>query len=216
MKNLVIFGGTGGLGKQLSTLLEKKYNTTSLGSKDVDITNITEVQNFFNKNEIDIVINLSGLNYDCFIHKYDEKNRHKVDDLIDTNIKGAINIMNCCLPQMRERGYGRIVLTSSVLAENPVISTGVYSGCKGFLDSMTKTVALENITKGITCNSIQLGYFDGGLTYKIPEDFRETIRKSIPMKRFGRISELEQLINMLINVEYITGTNIKCNGGVDF
>ncbi|MBD3636692.1 MAG: SDR family oxidoreductase [Crocinitomicaceae bacterium] len=117
---------------------------------------------------------------------------------------------------MRERGYGRIVLISSILAESPVVSTGIYAGCKGFLDSIAKTVALENAGKGVTCNTIQLGYFDGGLTYRIPEKILDHIVGSIPMKRIGTIDELNDLIQTLISVEYITGTSIKMNGGLDF
>jgi NAD(P)-dependent dehydrogenase (short-subunit alcohol dehydrogenase family) len=117
---------------------------------------------------------------------------------------------------MRENEFGRIITISSVLAEKPVISTGVYSGCKGFIDSFVKTVALENASKNISCNSIQLGYFDGGLTYKIPETFREQVLNTIPAKRWGSIHELTNLIEFLINTPYVTGTNIKINGGIDF
>ena len=62
-KNIVIFGGSGGLGRQLTPLLEKDYNVLSLSSKDVDITKYAEVFQFFSTSEVDIVINLSGYNY---------------------------------------------------------------------------------------------------------------------------------------------------------
>ena len=115
---------------------------------------------------------------------------------------------------MREQQYGRIILVSSVLADHPVISTGIYSGCKGFVDSFTKTVALENANKNINCNSLQLGYFDGGLTYKIPESFRDTIKNNIPAKRWGMITELYNTIDYLIETGYMTGQNINISGGI--
>jgi NAD(P)-dependent dehydrogenase (short-subunit alcohol dehydrogenase family) len=115
---------------------------------------------------------------------------------------------------MREQKYGRIILISSVLADHPVISTGVYAGCKGFVDSLVKTAALENAGKDINCNSIQLGYFDGGLTYKIPEEFRENIKNNIPAKRWGTIKELFNTVEYLIEVGYITGQNINISGGI--
>ena len=68
-------------------------------------------------------------------------------DQIDINIKGNLHILSACIPSMRENGYGRVIMISSVLAEKPVVSTGVYSGCKGFLDSLAKTVAVENMSK---------------------------------------------------------------------
>lgn len=214
MKTVALFGGTGGLGSQLAPLLEEFYNVIIIGSTQVDVSNYSDVKTFFNGNKIDIVINLSGYNYDSFLHKYTESSYSEISKQIDINIKGTVNITSCALPQMRDRQYGRIILLSSVLADHPVISTSIYSGCKGFVDSFTKTVALENIGKNITCNSLQLGYFDGGLTYKIPESFRETVKNNIPAKRWGSIQELYSTVDYLIKTSYITGQNINISGGI--
>lgn len=214
MKRIALFGGTGGLGSQLAPLLQEVYNVIVVGSKYVDVTNYDNVKTFFSNNEIDIVINLSGYNYDSFLHKYTEDSYSEIQKQIDINIKGTVNVTSCALPQMRERQYGRIVLLSSVLADHPVISTSIYSGCKGFVDSFTKTVALENIGKNVTCNSLQLGYFDGGLTYKIPESFREVVKNNIPAKRWGSIRELYNTVDYLIKTPYLTGQNINISGGI--
>lgn len=215
MKKIAIVGGTGGLGKQLAPKLTE-YQVTALGSSDLDIRDGQKVSEYFKNNPADIVINLSGYNKDSFIHKLGSHNQEFVDNQIDINIKGSLYILSACLPSMRENGYGRIILLSSVLAEKPVVSTGVYSGCKGFLDSLAKTVAVENISKNITCNTIQLGYFDGGLTYSIPEEFRNRILDAIPARRWGTIEELENTVRFLINTPYVNGTSIKINGGIDF
>ena len=61
---------------------------------------------------------------------------------------------------------------------------------------------------------MQLGYFDGGLTYKIPETFRDTIKNNIPAKRWGMIDELHNTIDYLIETGYITGQNINISGGI--
>jgi NAD(P)-dependent dehydrogenase (short-subunit alcohol dehydrogenase family) len=216
MKKVVIFGGSGGLGSKVVELLKDIYDVISLGSKDVDVSDYSAVELFFKNNQPDIVVNLTGVNFDVFVHKINQSNLNNVDTQIDINIKGTINIISNCLKYMRENEFGRIITISSVLAEKPVISTSVYSGCKGFIDSFVKTVALENASKNISCNSIQLGYFDGGLTYKIPETLREQILNTIPAKRWGSIQELTNLIEFLINTPYVTGTNIKINGGIDF
>jgi len=218
MKTIVIFGATGGLGSSISKkLLEKnEFNIITLGSKNLDVSDYEKVSNFFNENEIDIVINLSGLNFDKFTHKITSNDIQNIEEQINVNIKGNINIVSSCLKKMREKNYGRIILFSSVLAEKPVVSTSIYSGCKGFLDSFVKTVALENASKNITCNTIQLGYFDGGLTYKIPQNFLTNIVNNIPTKRLGTIEELENTILFLINTPYINGINLKINGGIDF
>ena len=211
MKTIALFGATGGLGSQLLPLLQKKYNVIAISSLDVNVTNYDEVKTLFDANKIDIVINLSGYNSDAFAHKI---NNAQLDKQIDINIKGTVNIVSNCLSFMREQQFGRIILVSSVLADHPVISTSIYSGCKGFVDSFTKTVALENANKNINCNSLQLGYFDGGLTYKIPETFRDTIKNNIPAKRWGMIDELHNTIDYLIETGYITGQNINISGGI--
>jgi NAD(P)-dependent dehydrogenase (short-subunit alcohol dehydrogenase family) len=215
MKKVVIFGATGGLGNLISKKLTD-YDVINLGSADLDITNYDQVNEFFKTNPVDIVINFAGVNFDKFAHKLTPDNKDIINKQIDVNIKGTINIVTSCLPQMRENNYGRIILISSVLAEKPVVSTSIYSGCKGFLDSFAKTIGLENANKNISCNTIQLGYFDGGMTYKIPEQIRNSILESIPTKRWGSIDELENTVRYFINTPYVNGINLKINGGIDF
>lgn len=215
MKKIVVFGSTGGLGKEISKTLTE-YEVITLGSSDLDVTNYEDVNNFFKENQVDIVINFAGVNFDKFAHKLKPSDKEIINLQIDVNIKGTINIISSCLPSMRENNFGRIILISSVLAERPVVSTSIYSGCKGFLDSFTKTVCLENANKNISCNTIQLGYFDGGMTHKIPEQTKKNILESIPSKRWGSINELENTIKYLINTPYINGINLKINGGIDF
>ena len=211
MKTVALFGASGGLGSQLLPLLETKYNVIGISSSLIDVTDFKQVNEFFSINNIDIVINLTGYNFDAFAHKI---NTDQLDKQIDVNIKGTVNVVSSCLNNMRQQQFGRIILVSSVLADHPVMSTSIYAGCKGFVDSFTKTVALENAGKNINCNSLQLGYFDGGLTYKIPEAFRDTIKNNIPSKRWGTIDELYNTIDYLIETGYITGQNINISGGI--
>jgi NAD(P)-dependent dehydrogenase (short-subunit alcohol dehydrogenase family) len=214
MKTVALFGASGGLGSQLLPLLETKYNVIGLSSSDIDVTSFDQVNKFFESHNIDIVINLSGYNFDIFTHKINGDVLNQIDKQVDINILGTVNIVSNCLNKMREQQFGRIILVSSVLADHPVISTSIYAGCKGFVDSFTKTVALENANKNINCNSLQLGYFDGGLTYKIPENFRDTIKNNIPAKRWGMITELYNTIEYMIETGYVTGQNINISGGI--
>jgi len=160
----------------------------------------------------DVIINMSVQNEDGFIHK---QYNAVADYLIDINITGTLNILRYAISYFRARNKkGKIILCSSYLADRPVVGTGIYSGCKAFTDSLVKTVALENVKYNITCNSIRMGYFDGGLTYKIPEKFFNTLKESIPMKRFGTIDELYSAMNFLIENDYVTGTNLVIDGGM--
>jgi NAD(P)-dependent dehydrogenase (short-subunit alcohol dehydrogenase family) len=210
----MVAGGSGGIGKELSPILEKKYNVVSLSSSDMDITNPQQVNDICGSLRPDIVLNLSGINFDSFVHKLVGK-EEQVNRLIQVNAIGAVNILSACLPHMRENKFGRIIMTSSVLARKIVVGTSLYSATKAFVDSMVKTTSAENISHGITCNSIRLGYFDAGMCHRIPEQLAEGIKNTIPLKRWGKIEELANTIDYLVNTQYITGQNIEISGGLE-
>lgn len=214
MKKVLLIGGSGGLGTQLSDILKNYYNVTSVGSKDLDVRDYSQCENYFKYNNFDIVLNFAGVNYDTLIHKINENNINEINNLIDVNIKGSINVTSSCLKSMRENQYGRIIHISSVLSEKNVVGTSMYSATKSFLDKFVKNISLENIKYHITANTIQLGYFDGGMTYRIPEEFIEVVKKDIGLNRFGSIEELSNTIRFLIETEYVTGINLKIDGGL--
>ena len=211
-----MIGGSGGLGMALKPLLEQDFEVVALSSGDLDITDASAVTDWFASAQADIVLNLAGISFNVFLHKIQPNQQADIRRMTDVNINGTINVFAGALPPMRERGYGRIIMMSSVLAEHPVMGAGIYSGCKGFIDSITRTAALENAAKGITCNSIQLGYFDAGLLYQIPENLREQIRGTIPVGRWGTIQELVNVLRMIIDTPYLNGVNLPINGGIRF
>jgi NAD(P)-dependent dehydrogenase (short-subunit alcohol dehydrogenase family) len=226
MKKIVIVGGSGSLGSQVASTLSGRgiltgegldifhptYRVESLSSKDLDVRDFKKCEEYFDQMKPDILINLSGVNYDKMLHKITYSDQYRINHLLDVNLHGTINLLSTCLPGMREKGYGRIILASSVLSTKIVLGTGLYSSCKAFLDRLVKNASAENISKGVTVNSIQMGYFDGGLTYKVPD--REIVEREIPLKRWGTIEELCNTIEYIINTEYLTGTNIPLNGGI--
>lgn len=214
--NVLVVGGSGGLGSGLTACLEPDYKVFSVGSKNLNVLDRGMLKDFFADNEIGTVVNLSGYNYDCLLHRYNESNFDEIDKQIDIVTKGTVNLLNACLPGMRERGYGRVILASSILASSPVAGTSVYAASKSFIEGLVKACSVENRVKGITANAIQIGYFDGGLTHRIPDQFKENILDSLPSKRWGTLEELSSVVRFLIDNEYISGTTIKANGGADF
>lgn len=212
MKRILLFGGTGGLGSQLVNLLSKEYECVSIGSKICDVTNDNSVKEFINKTDFDIIIYLSVKNIDGLIHKQTLDN---VTKQLDVNLNGFINVIRHSTEKMRANKFGRIIYISSVLSKNPIRGTGIYSASKAFCDNLIKTYSLENSKYGITANSIQLGYFDGGLTERVPEDVLSNVLKSIPLKRLGYVSEMSNVIKTIIETEYINGTNISITGGYE-
>ena len=212
MKKILLFGGTGGLGTELHLELANEYECISVGSKTCDVTNEQSVINILNEINPDIIVYLSVKNIDGLIHKQTHEN---VVKQLDVNLVGFLNVLrNCTLP-MREMGFGRIIYISSVLSKNPIRGTGIYSASKSFCENLIKTYSLENSKYGITSNSIQLGYFDGGLTNKVPEEILKNVKNNIPLKRLGNIKEMSDLIKTIIKTEYINGTNISITGGYE-
>jgi len=214
MKKIVVFGGTGGLGSKLIPFLEKKYDVTSVGSKNVDITLFSEVQKYFNENDFDIVLNMSGSKYDVFLSKIKDSDQQDINKMIDVNIKGNINIVSSCLPKMIEKKYGRIISISSVFSELNVPKNSIYCASKAFVDRFISNANKENVKFGITCNTIQLGYWDGGMCYRVDEKYQEMAKEKIGLKRWGRIEELHNTIDYIIENEYVSGTNLRIDGGL--
>ena len=213
MKKLAFFGGSGGLGSQVIKFLNQ-YNVNTISSSSVNCTNEYYISNFISRYpDTDIVVIFSNYNYNSFLHKY-ESNDLELSKQVDINIKGVTECISCALKDMRTRGYGRIILASSITVDRNVIGTSIYAAIKAYYENLVKTIAIENASKGITANCIQLGYMDGGLTYTLPDEFLQTTLNNIPAKRLGTPKEIADTIDFIINNEYINGTTIKLTGGL--
>jgi len=213
MKKLAFFGGSGGLGSQVIKFLNQ-YDIDSINSILVDFTKEYDILNYFSKNpNIDIAVIFSNYNYNSFLHKY-KSNDLELSKQIDINIKGVTECVSRVLKDMRVKNYGRIILASSITVDRNVIGTSIYAATKAYYENLVKTIAIENASKGITANCIQLGYMDGGLTYTLSEEFIQTAINNIPAKRLGTPQEIASTIDFIINNEYINGATIKLTGGL--
>jgi len=215
MKRIIVFGGTSGLGTKLVPLLKEKYDVVSLGSKDVDVTSISDVKNYFETiGDYDIVLNMFGKNYDTFLSKINTENYDHVQNVIDVNVIGNVNVLSCCLPNLIKKKWGRVISISSVVSEMNIPKTAIYSASKAFIDRLYSVANKENVRFGITCNTIQLGYWDGGMCEKLEPEFRENVRNTIGLKRWGRVDELYNTINYIVDTEYVSGINLRIDGGL--
>ena len=214
MKMIAVFGGSGGLGQKLVPLLKERYDVISLSSKVVNITRPDEVADFFEQNDVDIVLNMSGKKHDAFLSAIQEDEWQSIQDMLDVNINGGINILRYCLPQMIKKKYGRVIFLSSIFAELNVPRNGLYCASKAFIERLIGTANRENIKYGITCNTLQLGYWDGGMCYQIEQKYQDMAKQKIGLKRWGSIQELYAAIQFLVDTEYACGINLKLGGGV--
>lgn len=211
---IAFFGGTGGLGSQVTDILSKKHMIDKIGSKVVNITKENEISNYFYlNNDVDAVVIFSAYNYNSFLHKY-KHGSSELQTQIDTNIAGVTRCVSHALNLMRNRKFGRIIIASSVTVDRSVMGTSIYAAAKAYYENIVKTIAIENASLGITANCLQLGYMDGGLTYTLPEEFLQTTIKQIPSQRLGSSEEIANAIEFLLGNEYVNGSVLKLTGGL--
>jgi NAD(P)-dependent dehydrogenase (short-subunit alcohol dehydrogenase family) len=213
MKKIAFFGGSGGLGSEVIPYLQSKYDVSSVGSIVVNLTKNDDIINYFDLNSPDIVIIFSNYNYNSFLHKYKD-NENQLDKQININITGVTKCLSYALDNMRKNNYGRIIIASSITVDRSIIGTSVYAATKAYYENLVKTICLENASKNITANCIQLGYMDGGLTYTLSKEFLQNTILQIPAKRLGTSEEIFKTVDFLIDNNYINGTTIKLTGGL--
>ncbi len=134
---------------------------------------------------------------------------------LGVNLTGAFNTIKCCMPGMVERGWGRIINISSITGTMGGMGQCSYAATKAGLIGLTKTAALEGARKGVTCNALVLGVFDGGAFHEVAPEFRERITKRIALRRAGDPQELSNVLVFLASEEssYLTGETIEVSGG---
>ena len=134
---------------------------------------------------------------------------------IDVNLTGAFRVVAACLPGMRERGYGRIVFISSGAAASGLPGQAAYAASKAGLLGLMRTVAAENVQRGITANAVLPGMIASEKVTAMPAEILDRLRESVPAKRLGDPSEVAGLVAYLAAEEsgYVTGQTIGVDGG---
>ncbi len=218
-KTVLVIGAHGGLGtKLISLFLDSGYTVITPKHTELDITNAESLNEYFSNtintynSQVSLVLNLAVKNIDGFLHKQSAKN---IKEQLDVNVIGLTNLLAESLKYFRNNNIsGRFITISSILSITPIIGTAIYGASKAYADHLIKTTAKENAAKHITVNSIQLGYFDGGLTDLLPADIKENLINKIPVRRLGNITELYNLIQTVQSTEYINGSTLLISGGL--
>lgn len=227
---IIITGASRGVGRYLFEQFSTEgfdvigtYNSSSSEiTKDidryfkVDVSDYNSVKSFIEnikyKCSAIVLLNCAGISYNIFAHKADIEKWSKV---IDVNLKGTFNIIHELLPMMREQNYGRIINFSSVVTSLPTPGTSAYTTSKSAILGLTKTLAVENASKGITVNAIKLGYVKIGMGINdVPKEYYDKVINQIPAGRFCNPIEVYNTIKYIINTEYLNGSAIDLNGGL--
>jgi NAD(P)-dependent dehydrogenase (short-subunit alcohol dehydrogenase family) len=164
--------------------------------------------------KVDILVNNAGMNYRVPVLEYPEE---MWDQVMDTNLKGYFLVAQAVVPQMLERGYGKVINMSSIFGLTPLSNQLAYASSKGGVNQLTKVMALEWAKKGIRVNAIAPTYFETEMVAPIrndPERFN-FINERTPMGRWGYLPELEGIVIFLAAPasDFITGQVIHIDGG---
>jgi len=183
-----------------------------------DISNYSDVENMMKKckeefGSIDILVNNAGITKDGLLMRMKEED---FDSVIDTNLKGAFNCTKHVSAIMLKQRSGRIINISSVSGLTGNAGQVNYSSAKAGILGMTKAVAREFASRGVTCNAVAPGYIQTDMTDGLPDKVKEAIMNSIPLNRLGMPGDVANAVAFLASEEasYITGQVINVDGGM--
>ena len=162
---------------------------------------------------IDILVNNAGITRDRMFLKM---TREDWDAVIDTNLNSMFNVTKQVVPDMVEKGWGRIVQISSVNGEKGQAGQTNYSAAKAGMHGFTMALAQELAIKGVTANTVSPGYIGTDMVRAIRPDVLEKIVGTVPVKRLGEPSEIGSIVAWLASEEggYATGADFSVNGGL--
>ena len=164
---------------------------------------------------IDIVVANAGITRDAPFHKMSPQQWKEV---IDTNLTGVFNTVHPVWPGMRERGFGRVVVISSVNGQKGQFAQANYAATKAGDLGIVRSLAQEGASKGITANAVCPGYIATEMVMAVPEKVREAIIGMIPAGRLGEPEEIARCVSFLVSddASFINGSTISANGGQFF
>lgn len=158
---------------------------------------------------IDILVNNAGITRDGLVATMKEEN---FDAVLDTNLKGAFNMIRQCSPIfIRNRG-GKIINISSVSGLMGNAGQANYAASKAGLIGLTKSVARELAGRNITCNAVAPGLIQTDMTEHLGES--DKLAAQIPLGRVGLPEEVAETVVFLASADYITGEVIRVDGGM--
>jgi 3-oxoacyl-[acyl-carrier protein] reductase len=237
-KTALVTGATGGIGAAIAKTLAKQGAKIILSSTKEDklkelaaeiggdikyltcnLSDSEEVNALFDNAEelaggaIDILVCNAGITKDNLILRMKDED---FDQVININLKSTFILNRNAIKKMVRRKYGRIINVASVVAVTGNPGQSNYVASKAGMIGMTKSMAMEVATRGITVNSVAPGFIQTAMTDILTEQQRNNILVQIPMNKMGVADDIAKGVAFLASEDagYITGQTLHINGGM--
>lgn len=240
-KIAIVTGASRGIGKEIALTLAGEGATVIvnyMGSEDKALEVVKEIEEKGGKAEavqcdvsafdkaaelmtyvigkygrVDILVNNAGITRDNLLMKMSEED---FDAVLNINLKGTFNCMKHVSRQMLKQKSGRIINMSSVSGVLGNAGQANYSASKAGVIGLTKSVARELASRGITVNAIAPGFIQTEMTDVLSDAVKAAVLEQIPMKQFGTTGDITEMVVFLASEKgrYITGQVMCIDGGM--
>ena len=240
-KTALVTGASGGIGSAIAIALAKQGARLALSGSNgaklrafreqlhgdfggdhveitCDLSNPTQVEELIPATldtfgKIDILVNNAGITRDNLAMRMKDD---EWDQVIRINLEAAFRLMRAATKPMMKARHGRIVTITSVVGATGNPGQVNYAAAKGGLTAMTKALAQEVASRGITANCVAPGFIRTAMTEVLPDTQKDALNARIPMGRMGEGSDIGAAVAYLASDEagYITGQTLHVNGGM--
>ncbi len=236
-KNALVTGASGGIGRAIAETLHASGATVTISGTRMepleelahilgqrvhilacDLSNGIEVENLSKRAQekmgsVDILVNNAGITRDNLFMRMSDEDWAVV---MEVNLTSTMKLCRGVLRGMMKSRWGRIVNIGSVVGSTGNPGQGNYAASKAALLGMSKSLASEVASRGITVNCIAPGFVKTAMTDKLNDKQKEAIKSQIPAGRMGDVSDIAFATLYLSSEEssYVTGSTLHVNGGM--
>ena len=219
-KSLHAAGATVGLSgtreaplQELAATLGDRAHVLPCNLSDADAVNALPKQAAEAMGAVDILVNNAGITRDNLFMRMSEDEGNAV---LEVNLTATFRLCKGVLRGMMKSRWGRIVNISSVVGATGNPGQGNYAAAKAGMVGMSKSLAYEVASRGITVNAVAPGFIETAMTDKLNDDQKSAILQQIPAGRMGTPEEIAAAVLYLASAEagYVTGSTLHVNGGM--